>query len=92
LVVLRLTHSVSNICGLSPALRVKDRWDRSRNLVNGQVSIVRMFVRPDFDNALVEQSRAHPSFTVLDNEAVRKVVYRGRFFLETNQRSLEPTS
>ncbi|MGH7685208.1 MAG: geranylgeranyl reductase family protein [Candidatus Dormibacteria bacterium] len=49
-------------------------------------AVAHMVSRPEFDNALVEQNRAHPAFALYSGERVVDATYDGVFSVRTAQR------
>lgn len=80
---------------LQPALRVVSTafefnvWGARANRFTHQTPILKMVLRPEFDNLLVEQNKRFEAFAFYDGEGVRGIDYDGEVFrVETTRRML----
>ncbi|MGH9339647.1 MAG: NAD(P)/FAD-dependent oxidoreductase [Acidobacteriota bacterium] len=64
-------------------------WCNRVNRFSHRLPILRMVLRPEFDNQLVEQNRRFANFSFFDQEKVRGVTYDGSFHVQTERRSLQ---
>lgn len=85
----------SLVCALAPALRRTfegfelNLWQGGVNRFTHRGPILHMVLRPEFDDYLVRQNRAHAGFHFFDGEAARDVRWQdGRFLVQTEQRPL----
>lgn len=64
-------------------------WRERRTVYSFRAPVLTMVARPELDNRLVAENRAHPAFVFLDGAAVRAIEWRsGRFQLRTDRGEL----
>lgn len=64
-------------------------WERRVNRFSYKTPLVKMVVRPEFDNTLVQQNLAFENFSFFDNEPVSAIEYSdGLFHVRTKTRML----
>ncbi len=80
---------------LAPALRRSfegfelNLWQGGVNRFSHRGPLLHMVLRPEFDDHLVRQNRAHAGFDFFDGEAAREVRWQdGRFLVRTEEREL----
>lgn len=80
---------------LSPMLRGESReidfniWQKRHNrFTRRSTALLRMVVRPEFDNWLVSQNLAMPGFRFFDDERVLDISYDGLFSVRTSRQVL----
>lgn len=80
---------------LEPSLRVVSNafefnvWGSRTNRFSHQTPVMKMVLRPEFDNQLVEQNKRCDAFSFFDDERVAGIRYEGGLFhVETEKRRL----
>lgn len=63
-------------------------WERRVNRFSYKTPLVKMVVRPEFDNMLVQQNLRFDNFKFFDDEAVVDIKYDGVFHVQTKDRVL----
>jgi geranylgeranyl reductase family protein len=63
-------------------------WKSHLNRFSHQVPILRMVLRPEFDNFLVEQNRRFDNFTFMPGERVLGIEHDGCFKVKTEKRTI----
>lgn len=79
----------------APALRGESNevefnvWRHRQNrFTRASTALLRMVVRPDFDNWLVSENRKRPGFHFFDDERVLDITYDGVFTVRTSHQSV----
>lgn len=64
-------------------------WQKRRNrFTRSSTTLLRMVVRPEFDNWFVRENQKHPGFTFFDDERVLEISFDGVFTVRTSKQTL----